>query len=292
MGTGWVLHELESRARTPRGIAMLRIEALSNDHVNGGLGFAAEFVSFLGDSLDEWFDHVRAAKRLVATGALLKPQGIHTTSGASVSEEPEEKKDETGCGEMLLSSSSTGVVANGTDHSRRLVAGHRPTEVLLRLLRLYADVCHLDPTLGEELGRQGAHQLLSRLIRCDLTLWDGAADEDEDAVMECQDKSCEIAALAGGSFPVRTMPFAVEDLKARLPQAYTIRPLCHAHTETTDRQHGKGQSESETILIRQVTARQSAQEDVGFGKSPPRSVPFPLLIGLMLSFEQYCHMLD
>jgi predicted nicotinamide N-methyase len=136
---------------------------------------------------------------------------------------------------------------------------------LTRLLRIYRRISKLDPVLDEEIGKQGAHLSLSRLIKLDIYSIDCCQCGDEttneanqDTIIEIQDLACEIAAFSK-TFPVQASPFMREDLRARLPLVFTIRPVIGS--ENCGSRYGK---DGVTILINQVTDRQSAQKDVGF----------------------------
>jgi hypothetical protein len=134
------------------------------------------------------------------------------------------------------------------------------TDVLRRILRIHVNTTKQDPSLGEELGRQGSHALLVKLMNFDAS---AHCEEDQDAIMELQDLACEIAAI--GIFPLKFAPLCVEDLRHRLPLDFSVEPVneCSSSKKPIANQ---GASETETILIHQVTTRQSAQHDVGFGK--------------------------
>jgi hypothetical protein len=149
--------------------------------------------------------------------------------------------------------------------------------VNLRLvLQLHLHVTKMNPSLGEELGRQGSHAPLVKLMNLDLAQYGSDVDEaNQDTVIELQDIACEIAALAC-SFPVQVAPFCAHGLRQRLPLVFTINavPVESVVQENSKSNGGAGYefekqsmkvAETETVLIHQVTTRQSAQEDVGFG---------------------------
>lgn len=135
---------------------------------------------------------------------------------------------------------------------------YKPEEVnrLQRALNLIAKVSQLDSILGEEIGRAGSQSILSQLfeqIKVCLCIVEsnGSYEEDLDALMDLQDTACEIY------FPgIRgAMAFTDEELARRLPLVYNLRPVLHDQTEVGG---------STTILIHQVTKRQTAQADVGY----------------------------
>lgn len=234
-----LLKELEEgRIKSPRDIALLRIEYLEGRR---GEGLAAVFVQMLQDSSDSWFQHLSCAKtRAAATTPAVQPI-------------QEEKKEE----------SDSSAVHDNNDKSPLAVAGAWPTEILARVLRLHVTLSRLDPTLGEELGRQGSHAILSRILKYD-DCWE--EEQDRDAIMECQEYACEVAMMTDGSFPSRTCPFAVDDLRSRLPLSFHIQPLDVETNHNHHQEEEEEEAESQLVLIRQVTARQSAQADVGFGE--------------------------
>ena len=134
------------------------------------------------------------------------------------------------------------------------------TTMLIRCLRIYKSIADMDPALSEEVGREGAHTLISKLIKID---WSSLEkEEDQDIVMEIQDMACEIASMSN-SFPLQIAPYTEEELCLRLPLSFPILPAtsdCVADSGTVEDQGGV------LILINQVKERQSAQKDVGFGK--------------------------
>jgi len=138
------------------------------------------------------------------------------------------------------------------------------------MLTIYRRIAELDPTLNEELGMEGAHWPLSRLIKMEVSSLDCCCgqgthvEENQDAIMELQDCACEIASFSK-SFPLPTTPLSPEELRARLPLVFDIFPI---GTEESVKNNIIDQHESVeggvSILINQVTIRQSAQKDVGF----------------------------
>ena len=153
------------------------------------------------------------------------------------------------------------------------------TTNLRLVLQLHLHVTKMNPSLGEELGRQGSHAPLVKLMNLDLAPYsgtniDGDGDIDEanqDTVIELQDLACEIAALAS-SFPVKVAPFCAHGLRQRLPLVFSIGAVPVESVPDSKTSNGRGGyekssmvAETETVLIHQVTTRQSAQEDVGFG---------------------------
>jgi hypothetical protein len=182
-------------------------------------GFAALFAPLLKNALDSWF---LSLEKL--------PNRIE-----------EEKKEKEGI------------------QSESLIDNMTETNILRRVLQVHVAVSRLDKFLGEELGRQGTHAVLSRLMRYDGSLWE--REEDQDIIMKLQDLACEV--VAGGAFPLKVAPFAVDELKHRLPLQFHIQPV---HVSDVQSENCIG-PESRLVLINQVTERQSSQEDVGFGES-------------------------
>jgi len=177
---------------------------------------------------------------------------------------------------------------------------------LTKVLSTYQRLAVFDPTIEEEVGYEGAHQYLSKLLKIDPTSVPSAAvvysqednnagrpqdeevdtddnDDDEDdpnhdAIMEIHDRVCEVVAVCSpGSFPRMKTPLTKQELKARLPLVFDIRASCDAAavpnnnsekngTENDDKNDEKEphNSRKETILIHQVTSRQTAQKDVGY----------------------------
>jgi hypothetical protein len=144
------------------------------------------------------------------------------------------------------------------------LSSHSSTVLLQRLLDLHLQLSRQDPTLGEELGRAGSHVQLMRLMRYDSSRH---SPEQQDTIMELQDVACQITTHVS-SFPLKFLPFGVDELRRRLPLIFDMAPA-------TDKKSGPlhfGNRTAERILINQVTTRQSAQKDVGFGRF--RSVEF------------------
>jgi len=224
------LNSLESKTSNPREIALLRFESLEN--VNDG-GFASSFVPMLRDSMNSWFDSSMKSGNTVMT---------RDNNGCKVAEEKKEDIN-------VL-----------TPELSFFVKGTVETDILYRVLTIYVNISRVDPTLAEELGRQGSHLVLSRLIRYDGAM-DFETEEDQDTIIELQDLACEIATQAGGSFPVKCAPLTPDDLRSRLPLRFTIT----APNKSDQEKEETITADEQVVLINQVTARrQSAQEDVGF----------------------------
>jgi hypothetical protein len=158
---------------------------------------------------------------------------------------------------------------NGTTSRRQFLICGTPSMLLLeRILQVYLACAQLDSVLAEELGRQGTHAQLVRLLRLSDKVVDLEAkfpqEEDLDAIIWIQDLAGEIAAMSA-TFPLKICPFSIETLHSRLPLSFTIAsPILDDKISSdyfSSRQHYV-----ENVLIHQVcTRRQSAQEDVGFG---------------------------
>lgn len=143
--------------------------------------------------------------------------------------------------------------AHGSDQS---LAQH--AQNLHACLQIHLQCSRLDPVLGVELGAQGTHALLRRLITHDVAL----AHDDGDVIMELQDVACEIAALYS-NFPMKASPFTTQTLMERLPLTFCMRAV-----DKNDKGHAQDEAKhdkEELVLIHQVTQRQTAQADVGFG---------------------------
>jgi len=134
--------------------------------------------------------------------------------------------------------SFTDALINGNDDDPLPISV--AARVLRRVLELHLHLCQQDVVLGEELAREGSHILLSKFIS---SCFDNPDEAIQDVLMELQDLACEIATCAR-KFPVTAVPCV--DLKGRLPLVFQIDAKTQA-------------------LIHQVTSRQSAQADVGFG---------------------------
>jgi hypothetical protein len=245
------LVSLQKELSTPRQIAFYRIKLLEDDcdgQQQGDSGLASMLVPLLKDSLSAWL--AKQAPQLPK----IQNQGIH----------------------------------------RQLLSELIETMNLRLILMLHLHVTKMNSSLGEELGRQGSHAPLVKLMNLDLAQYtnnttgnhnsdgddtaltdvDVDVDVDEanqDTVIELQDLACEIAALAC-SFPVRVAPFCAHGLRQRLPLVFSIgavEPVVQDNSKTGGTGGNEKKismvAETETVLIHQVTIRQSAQEDVGFG---------------------------
>ena len=133
----------------------------------------------------------------------------------------------------------------------------RETKQLQRLLGIHSSLGRNDDVLAEELGREGTHVQLVRIIQLPIDE-ERMPETSQDTVMELQDMACSIAAMYQ-TFPMRVAPLTMEELQQRLPLEFEIAP-------TVLDEHRSKDSQTECILIHQVTKRQSAQEDVGYGK--------------------------
>jgi hypothetical protein len=152
------------------------------------------------------------------------------------------------------------------------ICGTSSMMFLERILQVHLACAKLDPIVAEELGRQGTHAQLVRLLQLS-DKFDGdletafPLEEDLDALVWMQDLAGEIASTSAGKtpFPLKTCPFSVETLKSRLPLHFTIAsPIV-----SNDYDDDNGSHHVENVLIHQVCSRQSAQEDVGFGTCLP-----------------------
>lgn len=165
----------------------------------GQAGFAASFVPLLEMVIDSWFASVQR-----------KPWSNSRT-------ESEEDKEDNICS----------------------VCDSRETKALSQALSIHVAISQKDPILAEEIGFQGSHMLLTKLIQYDASTY---PEQDQDAIMDLQDLACEIASTAS-SFPLKLAP--ISNLHERLPLCISFSP-------------------KHTLFIQQVTSRQSAQQDVGF----------------------------
>jgi hypothetical protein len=162
---------------------------------------------------------------------------------------------------LQRTSRRNGLLSNSSSEDSALLADMIETTNLQRVLILHVNVTKMDPTLGEEQGRHGSHGHLVRLMNLDAT---GIANDEaaQDTIMELQDLACEVAALAK-SFPVKFAPFCATGLRQRLPLEFSVSAVGQGDPEA--RNGGSSDKRTETVLIHQVTVRQTAQEDVGFG---------------------------
>jgi len=126
---------------------------------------------------------------------------------------------------------------------------------LMRTLKLYVSLAQKDTVLAEEVAYEGGHICLSTFMKYVASITWPIDTEETDTVMEMNDWACEITALSNsGKFPVPISPYSPDDLRSRLPKSISF-PFINTVGATED---------EHTILIQQVTSRQSAQEDVGF----------------------------
>lgn len=130
------------------------------------------------------------------------------------------------------------------------------TDATCRVLVLCRTICTIDRCLNDELGREGLHTILTKIMNIDHTIF--PTEEDQDTIMEIQDLACEIAAIAT-SFPMRVAPFSRQELYDRLPLIFPIGPVVSERDDAL-----MTHQDVVTILINQVKERQSSQADVGF----------------------------
>ncbi len=133
------------------------------------------------------------------------------------------------------------------DNSNNIVLSEATETIgIVKLLTLYKRISQLDPVLDEEIGKQGAHLVLSKLIKLDIFSIDCCQNDEanQDAIIEIQDLACEIATFSK-RFPFQASPFLRQELLARLPLVFELQ-------------------DGITVLVNQVPDRQTAQKDVGF----------------------------
>jgi hypothetical protein len=141
---------------------------------------------------------------------------------------------------------------------------------ILRLLRIYHAWVRLDPVLAEELARHGAHRALIQLMQyafpSDRALQNESTDAIQDRIEEVQDLAGSIAADSRPSFPIVSIqPFSRADLLQRLPLPLDFTPSRVVPAPLATNPELVADPKDVTILLHQITARQSAQVDVGFG---------------------------
>ena len=148
---------------------------------------------------------------------------------------------------------------------------------LYQILEFHYCLARNDPVLYEEIGRAGGHILLLQIIKLDVDdtscNW---SEEEFDDFFSLKDIACEIGLLCRPSFPLPLSPYTKEEVIKRLPLSFPLK------SDDDNQRHY-------CVLINQVQDRQSAQDDVGFGKSVTYSskwLNFYLVPNLGLSFIQ------
>ena len=144
-----------------------------------------------------------------------------------------------------------------------LLSEHTSFLRLKRILELYIHLARNDPTLGEELARLPV-PLVKKLVQYDISQHQ-SSEEQQDAIIEIQDLICEISTHAP------KVPFTTEELHARLPLEFDVSAAGPVDEKEQSEQQQR-------IMIHQVTTRQSAQKDVGFGKSYHSSLAMALSV--------------
>lgn len=235
------LTSLNEQTFSSCGVALLRIKFLQDN----GEGFASCFYSWLEAAIVDWSEN-ESQRRHSNTELVQNSLAVQSLQEVSLLTFQEQTADE-------ATIYTRTVDCSGPTDSRE-------GRWLCHLLRLHVRVLQLDPVLGEELGRQGTHSLLSRLL-LDIDQDDEESDEENDTTCEIRELACEVAARSGGAFPLRVSPFGREELLQRLPLVFAIQPVRQVEADATC----PNRSEAQTVLLHQVTIRQSAQEDVGFG---------------------------
>lgn len=168
---------------------------------NEGIGFAAAFVPLLQQALEAWFTSL---KQIQTSFHVETNDNLNTHSTSTIYLFP--------------------------------IVEHK---ILSQVLYIHLGVAMRDPILSEEVGQQGSHMLLVKLIGHDVSPY---PEQHQDAIMELQDLTCQIAACSA-SFPLKLAP--ISNLIERLPLCISFSP-------------------NHKVLIQQVTSRQSSQKDVGF----------------------------
>jgi predicted nicotinamide N-methyase len=135
-------------------------------------------------------------------------------------------------------------------------------ESLFRIISLLTKVSQLDNTLGEEISRAGSQAILKRLVDrikeyitiCERATNQQPSEELLDKLMDYLDLACELYS----PMQTRGMPFTNEEIQFRLPLVYNLGP------SVQEEEDGEQHDHPTTILISQVTVRQSSQGDVGY----------------------------
>ena len=297
------IEKLSSTLSSPRKIATERIKSLgANDieHTKDAKSVVAPsselvhtLVTILIETAEIWNESIKSRYNHILEDAVLLPRShemLDTLFSA------EEKKDNCAC---------VGLPVNPLFCGNFLVSGIKETKSLYQALSLHLSVARLDPTLATEVGRAGSHAILSRLVQFDLIsmLVDFTSDlglrlnpelinkeEDKDAVMELQDLACEIGSLSAGTFPLKFSPFCREDLQKRLPMIFSLkslnRPTLIGGRDLRNSENY--QTKEHQVLINQVTARQSAQVDVGFGEFYGKHITSITQMDLKSSGMSFC----
>ena len=236
-------HKIATARMLSLGVSPQQGETKRRDDVEpiqGGLGFC--LVHILSQSVQEWFQF------------LLNSHSSTHRQSPQLQEEQEEKKDDE---EEILLTLSNECPCPSRPAS---IGGCIETKRLRQVLSLHLHVSKADHTLSEEMAKGcGSHRELSKLIRMDVysilsamesSMTRQEYEAEEDVLVELQDLAAELAHCDPSiSYPVKMSPFQIEDLQSRLPLLFNV-------TSPGGRQ--------EYFRVRQVTERQSAQEDVGF----------------------------
>jgi len=162
-----------------------------------------------------------------------------------------------------------------------LICNSNEFAILQRTVRLLTKVTQLDPTFGEEIVRAGSSSICKRCIdQINRSSYEECVCvEDSDALVELQDDIFEIYVP---SLSARSMAFTNDELKKRLPLIYNFASVSnsgdtaavsqtaqtniveHENVATLATTSLAAADTTTTILINQVTKRQTAQADVGF----------------------------
>ena len=227
------------------------------DPIFGGL--ASPLVNLLAQAVDEWLDVIRGIQNGTAC----------TTSAIQKTSREEKKEDESISGSLSEKSRSRSPLD--------ILAHCKEIRKLRQILTLHLQISKCDVTLAEEMAKGcGSHRHLSRIIKVDIySVLNSSTptqytdmnvniynidtkstekleyEQAEDSLVEIQDLACELAHCNRSSYtyPAKLSPYTAEELHSRLPLTFDI---CSP----------KGIRES--FMVRQVTERQSAQDDVGF----------------------------
>jgi predicted nicotinamide N-methyase len=142
------------------------------------------------------------------------------------------------------------------NHSEAATAKH-----LMTILRVFTSISRLDPTLSQELAHEGSHLAMLKILAIDHDIDNNTHNQDHDRngddetyLEELQEMVYEIASLYAGHFPVKTaVPYTLDEVRQRLPIEFVLNDCGSMH-----------EREMSIMMHQVVTARQTAQQDVGF----------------------------
>ena len=154
------------------------------------------------------------------------------------------------------------------------------TQNFINTLKIHERICQLDFILAQEIASCGGQKIINELMRMilindDCVNVDDDDEEDTTDVEMIRELCFSISSFSLMNSQAQTLiAFDNDELFSRLPLVYNLPKFADSKLSTFEEYNDDDSSDSKmdnddsAIFINQVTQiRQSAQEDVGFGKN-------------------------